>query len=199
VAPLHIQLSTNYDYYDYIRHVCTQTLVSFFYIIFICTSLPGPTCFLEATWTRGCQGCEDTPLGGDPEHLSLTASNFYSYYLLCVLTPSQSVPFTRPSTLAKLRNLHPTSSITTPSLYYLCVLHPPSTTYVSYTLPSINQSKSEPVDFASLLSSVACCPALPHFTSLNTTRRHFPTLEDNFDVELVVIHRLSHEYHCFLC
>jgi len=135
VAPLHIQLLTNYDYYDYIRHVCTQTLVSFFYIIFICTSLPGPTRFLEVTWTRGCQGCEDTPLGGDPEHLSPTASNFYSYYLLCVLTPSQSVPFTHPSTLAKLRNLHPTSSITTPSLYYLCVLHPPSTTYASYTLP----------------------------------------------------------------
>ncbi|KAG1892348.1 hypothetical protein F4604DRAFT_1698961 [Suillus subluteus] len=32
--------------------------------------------------------------------------------------------------------------------------HPPSTTHVSYALPSINQPKSEPVDSASLLSSV---------------------------------------------
>lgn len=32
--------------------------------------------------------------------------------------------------------------------------HPPSTTYTSYALPSINQPKTEPVDSASLLSSV---------------------------------------------
>ncbi|KAG1838102.1 hypothetical protein DFJ58DRAFT_734023 [Suillus subalutaceus] len=33
---------------------------------------------------------------------------------------------------------------------------------------------------------MACCPALPCFTSLNAMRRHFPTPEDNFDVKLVV-------------